>query len=56
MTSSPPSGTRTQDALFGIAWARAWRERNRSIFDALDEALTFSDSPTRPRCPNCGAR
>jgi hypothetical protein len=28
----------------GIAWARAWRDRNRPLFDAMDAAGMFIDS------------
>jgi hypothetical protein len=40
-----------EDRVAGLAWARAWRVRNKPHFDALfgpDDATAF--------CPECGKR
>lgn len=52
MNAPPPSPcgpTRAQEAELGRAWARAWRERMRPIFDQMDAAGAFWDSPLRHR-------
>lgn len=36
-----------EERLRRLAWARAWREQMRPIFDAMDAQGMFSDSPPR---------
>lgn len=40
------SASQRGERAFGLAYARAWRERKRVEFDALFSA--------EPRCPECG--
>lgn len=39
--------TRRENTQLGLDWARAWRERMRPAFDAIDAAGGYLDSPVR---------